>query len=76
LDIPLEGGKMNTNPTTRAVSDQFQRTLKMLRGAITAFPSDEWREDEPAYLRPAGIAYHVLETIDYYAGGQPADQFP
>jgi hypothetical protein len=67
---------MSSNSNARAVSDQFQRTLKMLRVAITAFPIEEWRKGELAYLRPAGIAYHVLETIDYYAGDQPADQFP
>ena len=59
-----------------SVSDQFGRTLRMLREAILAFPPDEWRKGDIDYLRPAGVAYHAIETIDFYTGEQSVDGFP
>lgn len=41
-----------------------------------AFPADEWRKGEIDYLRPAGVAYHVVECMDFYTGNQPPDKFP
>lgn len=66
---------MSQDEVARTVADQFRRTLGMFREAVLAFPADEWRSGELDYLRPAGIAYHLLETIDFYTGDQPADQF-
>ena len=67
---------MSENAITQAIADQFKRTLKMFRGAALAFPAEEWRKGDIDYFRPAGVAYHVCETIDFYTGDQPADQFP
>jgi len=54
---------------------QFNRALVMFREAVTAFPESEWKVGETDYLRPAGIAYHLIETIEFYAGDQSADEF-
>jgi hypothetical protein len=59
-----------------ALSDQFTRAWGMFREAVLAFPADEWRKGEMDYLRPAGVALHVVETADFYAGDQSADEFP
>ena len=59
---------------TRSVLDQFERTLRMLREAILAFPPGEWRKGDTDYLRPAGVAYHVIETIDFYTSEQSVDE--
>ena len=67
---------MNDTPVTQAVADQFRRTLAMFRTAVGAFPPEAWREGKPDYARPAGVAYHVVETIDFYITDQPADMFP
>ena len=66
---------MGENKITHAISRQFSRSLKMFREAILAFPPKEWRNGEIDYLRPAGLAYHVIEAIDFYSGDQPADAF-
>ena len=47
---------MSDNAVTGAVLDHYQRALTMLREAIMAFPSDEWRKGDIDYLRPAGVA--------------------
>lgn len=57
------------------VYNQYQRALKMFREATLAFPADEWRKGDIDYLRPAGVAYHVVESIDVYTGNQPVDKF-
>jgi len=68
---------MVMNSTTRGISNQYQRTLRMFREAVNAYPADEWRRvGENDYPRPVSIAYHTLETIDYYTSGKIADDFP
>lgn len=67
---------MSQNEIKKSLSGQFRRSLMMFKEAVLAFPPDEWRKGDLDYLRPAGVAYHVLETIDFYAGDQSADQFP
>jgi hypothetical protein len=67
---------MNQSDVVRSVSDQFQRTLDTFREAVLAFPENEWRRGDLDYLRPAGVAFHFLETIDYYTSDLPADRFP
>jgi hypothetical protein len=47
----------------------------MFRDAVMAFPADEWKKGEIDYLRPAGVAYHVVETLDFYCSDQPPDKF-
>jgi hypothetical protein len=66
---------MNKNTLAQAISGQFRRALKMFREAIQAFPAEEWRVGDSHYVRPAGLAYHALETIDFYTSDQPADLF-
>lgn len=46
------------------------------RQVLETFPEVEWRQGESAYQRPAGLAAHFLETIDYYTSGLAADEFP
>lgn len=66
---------MALNDVTRPVLEHFRRTLTMFREAVQTFPVEEWRAGELNYLRPAGIAYHVLETIDFYTGEESIDAF-
>jgi hypothetical protein len=58
------------------IRDQFERVFIKFRQVVTAFPETEWRQGESAYQRPAGLAAHFLNTIDYYASGLTAEQFP
>ena len=66
---------MSDNDVIGAVLDQFRRALRMFRETIIAFPPDEWHRGDIDYLRPAGVAYHVIESIDFYTGNQPPDKF-
>ena len=64
-----------SNNISNVVYDQCQRSLKMFRDAVMAFPAEEWKKGEIDYLRPAGVAYHTVETLDFYLGDQPPDKF-
>lgn len=66
---------MNTELVSSSVLEQFNRGLAMFREAVLAFPGHEWKLGETDYLRPAGVAYHVVETLRFYAGDTPADRF-
>jgi len=61
--------------STQALSDQFRRTLVMFENAVRAYPAEEWRRGDLPYLRPSGLAYHMVETMAFYVSGQPADTF-
>ncbi len=66
---------MNESDIAGVVYNQYQRALKMFMEAVMAFPADEWRKGDIDYLRPAGVAYHIVEAIDAYTGNQPVDKF-
>lgn len=58
---------IDANPLAESLSDQFLRTLFMFRSAIDTFPKDSWLEGETLYQRPAGLALHIVQTIDFYS---------
>lgn len=55
--------------------DHIERALIMFKKAIIAFPEIQWKQGDLDYLRPAGVAYHVVETIEFYTGNIIAEQF-
>ncbi len=54
-----------------ALADQFMRAFSMLRGAIEAFPAEQWRHGDTLYQRPAGLALHALESTLGYCARKP-----
>ncbi len=66
---------MNKDVIIASLLDQFDRSLRMFRNAITSFPADEWLKGDMDYLRPAGVAYHVVESIEFYTGEVSVDEF-
>ena len=66
---------MSNGDISMVVYDQCQHALTMFRNAVMAFPDDEWKKGEIDYLRPAGVAYHVVEKLDFYFGDEPPDKF-
>jgi hypothetical protein len=67
-----------TNETfiNESVLDQFERSLTMFREAVSAFDEQEWKKGDSDYQRPAGIAYHLIETIHFYTSNEHARLFP
>ncbi len=64
---------LEANPQAEAVSDQFIRTLSMFRLAVSTFSEDAWRKGDSLYQRPAGLALHIAQTIDFYSALKPGD---
>jgi hypothetical protein len=48
-----------------AIEAQFGAAWDMLAEAVGAF-GEGWRAGDSSYAVPAGLAYHVIETADYY----------
>lgn len=58
---------MSTYEITEELIDQFGRTWRELRDAVTKTPADEWRKGDTDYLIPARLAYHIVYSADSYA---------
>lgn len=64
---------LEADPQSEALADQFLRTLFMLRTAVETFPAETWVEGETDYQRPAGLALHIVQTIDLYSALKPGE---
>ena len=64
---------MADHGVNQVARDQFARAFAMLENAIAAFPDESWREC--GGCRPAGISIHILETVEFYMSGKPAENF-
>lgn len=64
---------IDANPMAEALTDQFMRSLSMLREAMMAFPSEEWRKGDTPYERPAGLALHIVESLHSYSALKPGE---
>jgi hypothetical protein len=53
---------------------QFARSWKMVEEAIRSFSAEEWKTGDVTYLTPARLAYHIVETAEFYSG-ETADGF-
>lgn len=62
-------------PLAEAMADQFMRTLLMLRGAVQAFPPDEWRKGDTPYQRPAGLALHAVSALVDCSLAKPGQKY-
>lgn len=67
---------MDDKSISQEIKDQFERVFWKLRETVNAFPKEEWKKGESIYQRPAGLAAHWVETVDYYTSGMSAEQFP
>jgi len=67
---------MEAGPQAEALADQFVRAFWMLREAIQAFPTEEWRRGDAPCQRPAGLALHALVSARDYCVLKPGDAEP
>ena len=51
------------------ISEQFQRSFQMLQQVIEKIPEEQWQSGLGASFTPAVIAYHCVESIDFYFSG-------
>jgi hypothetical protein len=49
--------------------------MAVFRDTVSAFDAMEWTTGDIDYARPSGLAYHTLETIQFYVGNESADEF-
>ena len=56
------------------LADQFERMWMMLREAIGNCADEEWKRDAGNwFLIPSRLAYHIIETVDFYSRESPED---
>jgi tetratricopeptide (TPR) repeat protein len=64
---------LEASPQAEALADQFLRMFFMLRSAMSRFPEEAWRTGDSLYQRPAGLALHILQSIDGYCALKPGE---
>ena len=55
--------------------DQFDRSLDMLREVIENIPSEKWLTGFSETFVPAMIAYHTVESLDFYFSNKTEEEF-
>lgn len=65
---------MTNESVNQTVLEQWQRTCEMLKEAIQGFNDATWRQR--AGIRPAAIALHSVETVEFYFSDKTPDEFP
>jgi uncharacterized damage-inducible protein DinB len=56
------------------LADQFERMWMMLREAIDNCADEEWKRDAGHwFLIPSRLAYHTVETVDFYSRQSPVE---
>jgi hypothetical protein len=66
---------LEAGPMAEALTDQFVRTMLMVRGALEGFPAEEWTKGDSDYQRPVGLALHLLGSLHGYCAlraGEPS----
>lgn len=66
---------MKDDPALQALQHQFGQASAMLRSAIESFTEEAWCSGVTPSTTPARLAYHAVETVDFYAGDD-AEGFP
>ena len=67
---------MSNDASTADIRDQYTRALGMFRDAVNLCPAEEWKKGDLPCFRPAGVAYHVIECVDFYTSDLRPDKFP
>jgi len=66
---------MESNRIGKELSAQFERTHQMLIKTIESYQGPAWVVGKENYLVPARLAYHLVETIEYYLSDVSSEEF-
>ena len=55
---------------TEDLLDQFEKALSMLRFTIEEFSDEQWVSGISWFQTPARVAYHAVESLDFYFSGK------
>jgi len=65
---------LEASPQAEALADQYMRSLTTLRVVVNSCPENEWLKGEKPYQRPAGLALHIVQSVDMFSSQKPGDQ--
>lgn len=49
--------------------DQFQKAVSMVRFTVEEFDDEQWLSGISWFQTPARVAYHLVESLDFYFSG-------
>lgn len=50
----------------KALQSNFRSTFGLMRETIANFDDETWRKEYTWFLVPVRVAYHTIESVDYY----------
>jgi uncharacterized damage-inducible protein DinB len=59
-----------------SLAEQFDRVWRTLRSALSRLDEDQFHAGDVDFLIPRNLAYHTIETADFYSSDGPPDAFP
>ena len=59
---------------SETLRDQYDHSWKMLADGLDKCPESQWKTgvDDPFFV-PARLAFHVIQTVDFYTGSTAAE---
>jgi hypothetical protein len=58
-----------------SLASNFQNSVQLVAETIGQFKADQWTEGVDAFQVPWKIAYHIIESLDYYFRDPGAEPF-
>ena len=55
------------------VARQYDRVWDTLRDAVSKMSDQQWRTSDCDWLAPIRLAYHLVETAEFYTFSRPED---
>jgi hypothetical protein len=65
---------LEAGPQAEALADQFLRLNAGLKDTLGLCPEEHWREGDKPFQRPAGVALHIVQTIDLFSTMKAGEQ--
>jgi hypothetical protein len=66
----MEKGDAMSRIMTDDLLDQFKRAISMIRFTVEEFDDEQWLSGISWFQTPARVAYHLVETLDFYFSGK------
>jgi len=64
-----------THQIAASLIDQFDRVWQTLRSALSRLDEEQFHAGDIDFLTPRNLAYHTIETADFYSSEGPPDTF-
>ena len=66
----IKKGQTMSNVMRNDLLDQFHKAISMVRFTVGEFDAEQWRTGISWFQTPARVAYHLVESLEFYFSGK------